>query len=367
MSWSIDPIAGIGGAEVLSADSVHRLAGSLTPDNTRTVLPGALLDYSPGMPIAERVLGRLNTNGASRFKQYVMYQDDFRLATASSLVRTPGTAPQIFEPRIASREVSTVGYGLRVKATGADIKEADAGLGDILAIKARKARNRLMLQLESDFFTWVTTTANFSTGHSGAAAAVWEGASGDPVGDINTAMQAIMQDCGHLEGGEWVLVCGPQGQKVLSQNADIVNRWNSTTSNQGMVPTASALAQALGIHRVEVMTMAKGPAQATTSMPAPTSNTFLYPSTTTSATLLYVNGSVSTLGIVPNGEFTAAAIVSQYGPQELHYFGGDDVAGPEGQVEYRALFDDWNIVPVAVEDVTTPTCMAGYVLTGIHA
>ena len=390
-----DPTAGIPGAEIhdgtfhrnaptlrganrFEAEANQRramLAGQLTPANTRTVTDASgLLVSWRNATFADRVFGRMFTDGRKRFAQRQFSQDHFRRAGANSMVRTAGTEPKLFEPRIIRREIETLGRGLKVRATGEDIKEADAGLGDVLAQKQILARSNVKLELDADLFTFMTTAGNYATGHSIAAAAVWSGGAADAPDDVVQAKQVIMSDCGagNIEEGEWVLVVGPRGEREAQRSPDIATRWNAyPNQSRPLMPDEAAIAAALGVQRFEVMRTALGPATPTTTQPVMTNNTFLWPDTTTVAALFWINNSVRFTGAVQPGTMTALAIVSQYGPWENRYFEGQQYEGPDGQVEASNILDDWTIEPIATDstadDDATPTMVAGCLITGIHA
>lgn len=390
-AFRFDPRAGIPGAEIVTgpiggpglrgltrmdaeAHQTRMLAGQLTPANTRTVTDASgLLVSWRNATFMDRVFGRMFTDGRKRFAQRQFSQDHFRRAGANSMIRTAGSEPKLFEPRIIRTEAETVGRGLKVRANGEDIREADAGLGNILEQKKILARENLKLELDADGFDFLTTAGNYAAGHSIAAAAVWSNAASNAPDDVLQAKQVIQSDCGagNQEQGEWILITGPRGERELQNSPDITDRWNSYPNpGRTLMPDRAAIGQALGV-RYEVFDTALGPATPTTTQPVMTNNTFLFPATTTVAVLLWVAKSVTFTGQVQPGVMTSVAVVSQYGPWENQYFEGQQFEGPEGQVEAANILDDWVIRPIATDSTAdndaTPSMVAGCLITGIHA
>lgn len=360
-------VASLADVQALSGSTPEamRSALNLIPENTRTVTSAAGLAVMHGNNggIAERVLGRI-MSPKRRVKQYVLSQDHFRRPQANFAMREPGTRTKRFEPRISNRTLTLQGYGLHSRMNGEDIAEADEGL-PIRELKQFALASLLDLELESQFIAYATTGANYSTGHTGAVTN-WDAAAGDPIGDIDTAKAVIMTDTGGFTGGgafEWVLSCGYDVWVALKNNADIVDRWNQIQTNAPGVPSMAFVAGAIGVDRIEVSTMAAGTATPTSSLPVVTSNTFAWAATNDTASLMLQSSSVGATGSLVPGQFTCASMVSQYGRQSDAWFGGPELRGPEGEVEFVQMLDDWLITPIAVDDVATPTMTAGYLFT----
>jgi len=354
--------------------NVH-LAGVMTPSNTHTTLPapGLTLHWRQRAGQVERVMGRTMTFGERQVIQYNVYQDHFRRGGTNVLIREPGTAPTIFEPRLETRTLTTQGYGVRVRATGDDVARADdavtAGAApDILDLKADLAMDRLNLEADVAGVAFLTATASYATNHSGAVGNAWDTASGDFVGDIRAAKQQVTTTCGALDPmqGEWVLVSGMNCETALVQNADIVTRWNTyNVGDRSLVPDRGAIAQAGGLNRYEVIDRTTGPAAQTGSIPTVTSNALAWPSTNKVAALLWIDNSVSVSGVATPGKMNACTMLTQYGPWDNRYFGGDEAAGPEGQVEWKAMMDDWAFIATAIDSAALGNIVAGYLFTGV--
>jgi len=343
------------------------LAGPLVPTQTRTtqVATGLQVLHLNGETSAEQAIGRL-TIPKGKVKQYVVSQDDFRRYGKNFTMRAAGTTPNTFKKRIANRTVQTEYYGLRTFATGHDISEADEGL-NVLDIEQMGIETVLNAEIEHQWVTHITTSTNYGTGHSVTLGTPWANAAGDPIGDIITGQNVIGLDCGQLIGGEWVLVMGWDGYDTLRQNADIQTKWGKATTGQGggALPDAGWLASAVGVDRIVVSTMSTGPDPQTTAWPVVTSNTRIWPAATDSAALLYVDKGVSAVGSATNGQFSACHMISQYGRMNDSYVGSPDTRGPEGEVEWRSVFDDFNFVAGAVDNVTNGYMIAGYLIADI--
>lgn len=349
------------------------LAGNLIPDNTRTATSstGLMVSFLNGGGAGRELYPTVITP-KREVKQYILSQDHFRryhgIGDGSLLVRSGSVAPEV-EMRIDSRTFSTSRYALRARMTPEDIAEADTGV-DVRGAKRMAVQSVIELEFEQSAVVHATTQGNYATGHF-TTVTNWDNVSGDPIANLRSGQKSILTDCGGLAmqmaNVEWVLALGFDGAVALEANADLVDRWSSKFPNAAATPSFDWIADALGVDRIVVSTMAAGPAQQTTSLPTVTSNTFVWSSTLDKAALFLVDRSASVSGTAIPGRFSTAGAFATQSPMESNYVGSPAERDFGRDVEWVQYESEWTLQPIAIDDTTNQKMVAAHLFEDILA
>lgn len=115
---------------------------------------------------------------------------------------------------------------------------------------ARVALSRIMLRLEYEIATLVTTASSYASAHKTtlSGSTQWSHASSTPIADIETARQTIMSAIGQVPN---VLLLGKPAFKALKTNAQVLSILKTTADK---VVTPQLLAQIFEVEKVVVGT-----------------------------------------------------------------------------------------------------------------
>lgn len=150
------------------------------------VLTNMAINYRPEGFIADRVMPNVNVSKQSDL--YPIFDRATRLRRQKTN-RSPGTEARQIEQPVSSGTFFAKNYALKAPVNIEDKANADPiYLQELYNNRAQFVLDNLMLDMEVRIASQVTNTSN--VGSSAAVSSAWDGA-GDPIGDINAAIDNV--------------------------------------------------------------------------------------------------------------------------------------------------------------------------------
>lgn len=139
-------------------------------------------------------------------------------------LRAPGTPANIIEMSVSSGTFFCKNYALKTRTPYEDIQNADAGfIWTERSARAEHVKDKLYLDWEYRAALMMTSGAN--CGSYSAVQSAWSGSGGDPIADINYAMNWVQDATGQRPNS---MVMGNYAWRVLRENTAMLNKFFGT-------------------------------------------------------------------------------------------------------------------------------------------
>ena len=193
------------------------------------VLTEMAMGYRPEGMIADMIMPLVTVDKQS---DIYLEADRGRRLRRQETKRTPGGQARRVEEGFGSNTFYCRNYALKAAVTIEDKANTDPGM--IFA----KAESKAQLVLDDLFLDWeirvldqITNTAN--VGSSAAVSSAWDGA-GDPLGDLNTAIDNVKYSNGVQPSGMRVIF-GPEAWDSFRRDSTVRNLINGVNNGGGYV------------------------------------------------------------------------------------------------------------------------------------
>ena len=207
------------------------------------VLSQMALNYRPSGFVADTIMPVVNVQKQSDY--FLEFSREDRLRRENTQ-RAPGTEARRIEQAVGSGTYFARNYALKAAVTIEDKANADEMfLAEIYNGRTELILDHLMLDWEIRVANQVTSTSN--VGSSSAVSSAWNGA-GDPLGDINTAIDNAHYAQGMMPNR---IVFGIEAWKSFRRDSTVRNLIFGN-NNGGGYPNVSQVAGLLDIPNVGV-------------------------------------------------------------------------------------------------------------------
>lgn len=186
-------------------------------------------------------------------KFYSYSKDNLRVR---SLEAPHGSEAQSSGYSVSSRNFSCIPHAHKSLVLNADARDFDRPIADLDNEAVMQNMDALLLELEADMYTKVSTTANYPAALVSTlvdSSTRWSDANGDPLEDVRAIREAVFVACGKRPNK---MALSGKGLETLKLNAAVVERVKHT----GLAVTPQILATLLELESIVVSDVIKNSA-----------------------------------------------------------------------------------------------------------